>query len=47
MNQLAKYISRNMLLRSIAALSILGIAGMTASAQLTLDDFSKSSPPKP
>ncbi|MGA7078613.1 MAG: hypothetical protein WBQ43_01815 [Terriglobales bacterium] len=46
MNQLAKYISRNMLLRSIAALSILGIAGMTASAQLTLDDFSKSSPPK-
>ncbi len=41
MNQLAKYVSRNTLLRSIAALSILGIAGVTASAQLTLDDFSK------
>jgi len=37
--QFAKYISRNTLIRSIAALSILGMAWMTASAQLTLDNF--------
>jgi hypothetical protein len=41
MTQLAKYISRNTILRSIAALSIRCVAGVTASAQtLTLDDFS-------
>jgi len=38
--QFAKYISRNTLIRSIAALSILGMACMTASAQLVIDDFS-------
>jgi hypothetical protein len=44
MNQLAKYISRNMIIRSMAALSILGVACMTASAQtLTLDDFKHGS----
>lgn len=42
MNQSAKYISRNTLIRSIASLSILGIACMAASAQtLTLDNFTK------
>jgi hypothetical protein len=40
MNHLAKYISRNTLIRSMAALFILGVACMTASAQtLTLDNF--------
>jgi hypothetical protein len=39
MNQVVKYISRNTLIRSIAAVFILGMACMTASAQLTLDSF--------
>jgi hypothetical protein len=40
--KLAKYISRNPILRAMAALSILGVACMTASAQtLTLDNFSQ------
>jgi|GEM_PF-2173802 hypothetical protein len=39
MNQIVKYISRNALIRTIAALSILGMACVTASAQLTLDSF--------
>ena len=37
--QFANHISRNTLIRSIAALFILGMAWMTASAQLTLDNF--------
>ena len=37
--QFAKYISRNTLIRSMAALSFLGMAGVSASAQLTLDNF--------
>lgn len=45
MNQSAEYIFRNIsrssLIRALAVLSILGIACMTASAQLTLDDFTK------
>jgi|HubBroStandDraft_3_1064219.scaffolds.fasta_scaffold16872_3 hypothetical protein len=44
MNHFAKYISRNTLIRSMAALSILGVACMTASAQtLTLDNFKHGS----
>jgi hypothetical protein len=44
MNHFAKYISRNTLIRSLAALSILGVACMTASAQtLTLDNFTSRS----
>jgi len=40
MNHFAKYISRIPLIRLMGALSILGVACMTASAQsLTLDDF--------
>jgi hypothetical protein len=42
MNHFANYISRNTLIRSMAALSILGVACMTASAQtLTLDNFTQ------
>ena len=44
MNHLANYISRHTLIRSMAALSILGVACMTASAQtLTLDNFKHGS----
>lgn len=44
MSHFAKYISRNTLLRSIAALAIVGIAGVTAFAQtLMLDDFTRGS----